>query len=589
MYITEVVRPYGNGKASRCILLRESYRKNGRVKNRTLANLSRLPPEAIEALKAVLRCPGNGAAGPAGGATTSAAAAGAPAASVPPPTVRIEQGLSIGAVATVYQVAQRLGIARVLGTSRQGKLALWQVIARVIQPGSCLAAVRLAREHAACDLLKLHSSLCEDDLYRNLAWLSDRQLALEKALLRQRRATAPALLELFLYDVTSSYLEGEHNALGAFGYCRDNKKGKQQVVVGLLTDAQGEPISVEVFQGNTQDVTTLTEQVRKLAHEFGCRRITLVGDRGMIKQLGIEKLQQADFYFISAITKAQIETLLQDDVLQLDLFDESLCEVTVPTPRADAVEQPPSATPAPRDLRYVLRRNPVRAQELAQSRQAKKAAVEQRLRERNAKLAASPRTQLAVARRTLVSYIAKLRLQSRLKVRKQRGQRQLYLVEDDAAKQAQSQLDGCYVIRTDLPTQAADSQTVHDRYRALAQVEQGFRTCKTVHLEMRPWFVTCEASTRGHALVVMLAYKIVRHLASCWRSFDMEVVEALAALKQITLDTVTLAGQPACQHVPTPRAELSRLLEAAEITLPTTLPHLGTRVVTRKNIAEARK
>jgi hypothetical protein len=194
-----------------------------------------------------------------------------------------------------------------------------------------------------------------------------------------------------------------------------------------------------------------------------------------------------------------------------------------------------------------------------------------------------------VARRELLGYLAKLKLEGWLTVRKRRGQRQFYLIEDQRVLAEHSKLDGCYVIRTDLPAQAANAQTVHERYRDLANVEQGFRTCKTVHLEMRPWFVTCEASTRGQALVVMLAYKVVRYLAHCWKPFDIEVVEALEALKQITLATVHVAGYPAYQSVPTPPPELAQLLSAAGIELPQILPHLETRVVTRKNISKPRK
>lgn len=431
MYITEVVRPYPNGKSSRCILLRESYRENGKVKNRTLANLTALPAEALEALKHTLRQPTQ--------ARATGQSSAAPSADTTAPVVTVTQGLSIGAVATVYQVAQTLGIRQVLGNSPQGKLALWPVIARVIQPGSCLASVRLAREHAACDLLRLRDSFCEDDLYSNLAWLSERQLALEKALFR-RHAAAQAV-ELFLYDVTSSYLEGEQNVLGAYGYCRDKKRGKPQIVVGLLTDAQGEPLSVEVFRGNTSDVSTLTAQVRKLAQAFGCRRITLVGDRGLIKQVGIEALHAKNFYFISAITKAQIETLLKQEVIEMALFDQPLGEV----------ELAESASTEQCSLRYILKRNAVRAQELAHNRQLKKAALEKRLHDYNQKLARSRRAQLAVARRELLGYLAKLKLEGWLTVRKRRGQRQFYLIEDQAVLAEQSKLDGCYVIRTDPP------------------------------------------------------------------------------------------------------------------------------------------
>jgi transposase len=370
--------------------------------------------------------------------------------------------------------------------------------------------------------------------------------------------------------------------LGAYGYCRDKKRGKPQIVVGLVTDAQGEPVSVEVFRGNTSDVSTLTAQVRKLAQAFGCRRVTLVGDRGLIKQVGIEALQAKDFYFISATTKAQIETLLKQEGIEMALFDRPLGEVKL-------AAQADSGSVEPRSLRYILKRNPVRVQELAHNRQLKKAALEKRLHDYNQKLARSRRAQLAVARRELLGYLAKLKLEGWLTVRKRRGQRQFYLIEDQTVLAEHIKLDGCYVIRTDLPAQAADAQTVHERYRDLANVEQGFRTCKTGHLEMRPWFVTCEASTRGHALVVMLAYKIVRYLAHCWKPFDIEVVEALEALKQITLVTVHVAGYPAYQSVPTPRPELAQLLSAAGIELPQILPHLESRVVTRKNISESRK
>jgi len=574
MYITEVVRPYANGKASRCVLLRESYRHHGKVKNRTLANLTALPAEAIAAIKQVLRQPAQERAADRAPRTGNTEITAAPA-----PEVTIEQGLSIGAIASVYQVAKRLGIEQVLGRSQQGKLALWQVIARVIQPSSRLASVRLAREHAACDLLGISVRFCEDDLYANLAWLSERQLRLEKALFARQDAEAN---ELFLYDVTSSYLEGEHNAFGAYGYNRDKKRGKQQIVVGLLTDAEGEPVSVEVFQGNTQDVSTLSAQVHKLARAFGCQRITLVGDRGMIKQVGIEALQAADFYFISAITKPQIETLLKAQRIEMTQFDQTLGEV-VCVAEAEGEEAPA------RPMRYILKRNAVRVQALADNREEKKAAVAKHLRACNERLANSGRARLSVARREVNNEIKKRQLQGWLKLRKRRGERALYLLADEAALAAQSKLDGCYVIRTDLPAEVASAQTVHERYRDLAEVEQGFRTCKTAHLELRPWFVTCEASTRGHALVVMLAYKIVRYLSRCWQGFDIEVLEALEALKQITLDRVEIAGYAAFQRVPTPRPALQQWLKAAEIELPQTLPHLGTDVVTRKNISKSRK
>jgi hypothetical protein len=165
-----------------------------------------------------------------------------------------------------YEVARSLGIAQALGNTREGKLALWQVIARVLDQGSRLSAVRLANSHAACDVLGLER-FDEDDLYANLDWLTSQQAEIEQKLFKARPpASAPGL---FLYDVTSSYLEGEDNAFGAFGYNRDGKRRKRQIVIGLLCDSQGQPLSIEAFPGNTQDLRTFSSQIDKVAQRFG--------------------------------------------------------------------------------------------------------------------------------------------------------------------------------------------------------------------------------------------------------------------------------------------------------------------------------
>jgi len=219
------------GKTYTRHLLRESYRANGKVLHRTIANVSHCSEAEIEAIRLALR---HKEALEQLGTIQDA--------------ITLQQGPSFGAVWTVYQVAQRLGIAQALGTTREGKLALWQVIARVIDQGSRLSAVRLAMSHAACDVLGL-GTFDEDALYENLDWLAGAQARIEDRLFAQRQKTKPA--SLFLYDVTSSYLEGTHNALAAFGYNRDGKKGKLQIVIGLLCDADGHPVSIEVFHHHT--------------------------------------------------------------------------------------------------------------------------------------------------------------------------------------------------------------------------------------------------------------------------------------------------------------------------------------------------
>src|SRR4029450_1238140 len=190
---------------------------------------------------------------------------------------------------------------------------MWQVMSRLIDQGARLSAVRLAMSHTACDVLGV-GPFDEDALYDNLDWLAHRQATVEDKLFAQRTKTKS--VSLFLYDVTSSYLEGTHNELAAFGYNRDGKKGKRQIVIGLLCDEDGHPVSIEVFPGNTQDPHTFAAQLAKVKTRFGVHEITFVGDRGMIKGQQIEDLAQQGLHYITAITKPQIETLLKHRALQ---------------------------------------------------------------------------------------------------------------------------------------------------------------------------------------------------------------------------------------------------------------------------------
>ena len=223
MYITDVLTKTKKGEIShRCILLRESYREDGKVKNRTIANLTHCNPKEVEVLRLALEYKDD--------LTVLKSIK----------DIELEEGMSVGSAWLVYKVAQRLGIEQALGIKRAGKLALWQVMARVIDQGSCLSAVRLAQVHAACDILGMRQGFNEDLLYKNLAWLSDNQRQIEKRLFKARHKGRKP--ELFLYDVTSSYLEGLHNELAAWGYNRDKKSGKMQVVVGLLCDEGGDPV-----------------------------------------------------------------------------------------------------------------------------------------------------------------------------------------------------------------------------------------------------------------------------------------------------------------------------------------------------------
>jgi transposase len=481
-------------------------------------------------------------------------------------SLELRQGPSIGAVWVLHSLARELKIAEVLGTGRQGKLALWQVMARVIDQGSRLSAVRLASYHGACDILDLEA-FDEEDLYENLDWLSENQGRIEDQLFRKSYGESPPVL--YLYDVTSSYLEGMTNAFGAFGYCRDGKRGKKQIVVGLLCDPLGQPLSIEVFSGDTQDLGTFGSQVRKVARRFGQGEVVFVGDRGMIKTPQVEELRDHGFHYITALTKPQIESLLASGVLQMSLFDVQLAEVI-----------------SQEGHRYVLRCNPVRAQEIAHSRKDKVGSLEKAVSQYNQYLKEHPRAKVEVGRRILQEKAQKLRISDWIFLDVE--QRRFSVRVNTEALAEVSKLDGCYVLHTDLPPVLVSKETIHDRYKDLTLVEKAFRTCKTVQLEMRPIYVRLEDRTRGHAFVVMLAYRIIQELAKRWSALNLTVQEGIHQLATLCSEEVAINGKPYCHKIPQPDQALKTLFEAAGVRLPTALPNKGVRVATKRKLQERR-
>ena len=413
-------------------------------------------------------------------------------------------------------------------------------------------------------------SFHEDDLYENLDWLCERQERIEQRLFKRRHDSNTP--KLFLYDVTSSYLEGMFNALAEFGYNRDGKKGKKQIVVGLLCDEHGYPLSIEVFKGNTGDVTTMPGQIRKTALRFGCTEVTFVGDRGMIKGNVIDQLGEHEgFHYITALTKPQIESLMKAGVIQLSLFDTKVVEIS-------DQEQ---------NIRYVLRRNPVRAKELAQSRMDKKRVVELLAENKNLHLENHPRAHVDAAEKAVGAKIKQLKLDGWMNVI--RSGRHLDLVVSEEVLAEESKLDGCYVIKTDVTKDVADTQAVHDRYKDLTLVERAFRSSKTVVLEMRPVNVRKETRTRGHIFVVMLAYMIIRELNRLWGRIDLTVEEGINELSTLCLTEMCARGVSLCNVVPAPRESVKELLDKAKVVMPPVLPSNGEVVATRKKLPANRQ
>ena len=543
-----------NQKTYTRYLLRESFRENGKVKHRTIANLSACSPEEISAIKLAF-------------AHKHDVKGLREKLSPDNLTIEVKQGTSVGSVWLLKSLAKELGFEKALGSSSSGKLALWQIIARALEQGSRLSAVRAASRYGACDILDL-DDFDEEDLYKNLGWLSENQSKIEERLFRLLPQQA---LNLFLYDVTSSYFEGTCNELATFGYNRDGKRGKQQIVIGLLCNSDGVPLSVQVFEGNTQDPKTLSEQLRKTAQRFGVKEITWVGDRGMIKGAQIKQITEEGFHYITAITKPQIETLRKRNIIQLDLFDQELVEV-------NETEE---------NVRYVLRRNPTRATEIAATRVSKWQKLERLVNEKNNYLAQHPKARVETAVHKIQQKAAQLKIAAWATIALQ--DRLITITSNEEIKQRAAELDGCYVIKTDLPAETISKEIIHERYKDLALVEQAFRSSKTAHLELRPIYVRNAARTRGHVFVVMLAYRLIKELRKRWQLLEATVEEGLTALGTLTSTEVTVNNTHRFNQIPIPNAMNHALLKAANVRLPTVIAAKGVTVATRKKLVSERK
>jgi transposase len=510
------------------ILIRESYREGDKIKSRTIVNITRWPKQRIEVLKRLLL----------GDFDTIA-----------PDDGLSRQGKAIGALFSLTEISKKIGLDNILGRTEKGRRALLLVLARLMIQGSRLKTARWAEEEAVEEVLGIED-VAEDDLYAVLDWLTDNQDKIEKRLFHTRHVTPPSL---FLYDVTSSYLEGEQNELAEYGYNRDKKKGKKQIVIGLLTDPEGDPVAVRVFEGNTSDPKTVEEQIKTVTESFGVTEIILVGDRGMLKKPQIESLPEG-FRYITAITKPQMRTLLEKGIIQMELFEASLAEVIH------------------EKIRYIIRRNPERKKEIEQTREAKLKRITAFVTEKSTYCAGHPKADPAIAQRDIDEKIKRFNMDAWIKAI--REERTFTLVRDEEALAEKALLDGCYVIKSDVPREIADKDTLHDRYKDLALVEQDFRDMKTAHLEVRPVYVRKEKRTKGHVFVVMLALILKRHMERLLHTAYGEkrpaVREVLGCLDRLCLQERDIEGIP-FRYVPIPDERQSAYLRALGVTLPTKL------------------
>jgi transposase len=494
MYIESVP----NRGSPPAILLRESFRENGRVRKRSLANLSDWPTPLVEGFRTLLR----------GGVAVAADG------------IRIRRALPHGHAAAVLGTIRAIGLDRLLGRpqdKRLAPLAIALIASRLVSPASKLATARdLAADTAASSLGRLLQlgTVDETELYRALDWLGARQAAIETALAR-RHLTDGALV---LYDVSSSWLEGRCCELARFGYSRDGKKGKLQIVYGLLCAADGCPVAVEVFEGNTADPMTLAAQIDKLKQRFGLSRVVLVGDRGMITSARIrDELVPARLDWITALRAPQIRALLDTGAFQLSLFDErDLAEITAP-------EFPGE--------RLVVCKNPLLAEERARKREDLLQATEAALTKLADQITrgTGPKGQDKIAR-------AVGRIENRHKLAKLFDiavAEDRFTFERNQTRIAdEARLDGFYVIRTSVEDKALAADNVVGAYKGLARVERAFRSLKTVDLHVRPIHHWLAPRVRAHVFLCMLACHVEWHMRERLKPILFDDDDPTAAARQ---------------------------------------------------------
>ncbi len=469
-----------NRSSRPAILLRESYRDGDKVKNRTLANLSDWAPEQVETLRAALR-----------GDKLVPAAEG----------MQIVRALPHGHVAAALGMARQIGLDELLpdGSERQRKLALALIVERLIDPAAKLATARALDETTALNSLGLTLGLGEvnvKEVYAALDWLGMAQSSIEDTLARRHLHDGT----LVLYDVSSSYVEGRCCELARFGHARDHRSDKMQIVYGLLCSADGCPVAIEVFEGNTGDPSTVGNQVAKLKERFDLKRVVMVGDRGMITDARIrEDLKPAGLDWITALRAPSIQQLAAEDgPLQLSFFDErDLAEIESPDFPGE---------------RLIVCKNHALAEERRRKRNELLAATERDLEEIEKRIARKRRP----LRGADAIGLAVGKVIGRRKVGKHFDvtitDDSLTFTRDHAAIAKEAALDGFYVVRTSVPADALNPENTVRAYKSLARVERAFRCLKTADLDIRPIFHWVSPRVRAHVFLCMLAYYLEWHM-----------------------------------------------------------------------------
>ena len=555
MYVTVTRKKYKDTYHEQ-ILLRESYREDGKVKSRTLLNLTNKPKEQIIAITQALKNKNSD-------------------------TVCIkdqEQGRTIGFSLIVYFIMNLLGITKALGKSFEAKIAMLLISARIIIQSSRLQALHWSREDAILDILEFSKEeskkLNNKNIYIGLDYLYNNKEKIEQKLFKSYYKNRSP--KRFYYDVTSSYVEGDYSdsELVKYGYNRDKKSGKAQIVMGLLTDEDGHAVSIDTYPGNTNDVKTFADQLDRLKNRFKLDGITIVGDGGMIKSEDIDTIKALGYDYITSIGKPSIKKLIndKDSRLEMSLFDENLQEVI------DEAS----------NTRYIVRCNPTRREEIRATRESKITRLKALIEERQKYYNTHYRAKSEIMINNIDKKISSLKLKSFVSyevsytdgtcqvkkddeiVTKDKQIATIKIVINEEEKSKAEELDGCYVVKTSLTDTNKDTkEDIHSAYKTLIKVENAFKTLKTEYLEIRPLYLRTDSRIIGHAVVSMLAYNIVLKLRGYITLSNLDFKSTIRELGTIKTTINRINSAINIEYIPRVREELKELFSIMNFRLPT--------------------
>jgi len=538
------------------ILIRESYREDGKVKTRTIANLTGRPQKQVDAIVAALKHSDEPII----------------------TTKNQEQGFTVGLSSVIIFIMAMLGMLKAIGNSFEARISILLIAARITIQSSRIQALKWAKsEDKILDLLKFTNTekyrLNNKTIYLGLDYMEENQIKIEDRLFKSYYGKNPP--KRVFYDVTSSYVTGDYtdSELVTYGYNRDKKKGTQQIVIGLLTDENGHAISIHTYKGNTNDVQTFKDQLDKLKHRFNLENITIVGDGGMIKSEDIIKIKQMGYDYITSIGKPSIQKLIddKDSQIQLSLFDEDLQEV---------IEN---------DIRYIVRQNPTRMAEIRETRESKIKRLEEFINDKKEYYNTHYRAKKETLTNNIDKKISSLKLSKFISyevtykveditIKNKKGEEEIKtkakasieIIIDTNAKIQVEQLDGCYVVTTSLIDTSEDTkEEIHKAYKTLIKVENAFKTLKTEFLEIRPLYIKTDKRIKGHVALSMLAYNISLKLKDYTKLADLDFKSAIRELALVKTTKNIINKAISFETIPAVNEILTKLFDQMKFKLPT--------------------